>query len=58
MRRVYVGFLLLAFVLVGMYGLGIVVDGVQVFVSATAMVVLAKLMSMAGMMDRTIRKSK
>lgn len=49
---------MLAFVLVGMYGMGNVDDGVQVFVSATAMVVLAKLMSMAGMMDRTIRKSK
>lgn len=58
MKRVYEGFLLLAFVLVGMYGMGNVDDGVQVFVSATAMVVLAKLMSMAGMMDRAIRKSK
>ena len=58
MKRVYEGFLLLAFVLVGMYGMGNVDDGVQVFVSATAMVVLAKLMSMAGMMDRIIRKSK
>lgn len=58
MKRVYEGFLLLAFVLVGMYGMGNVDDGVQVFVSASAMVVLAKLMSMAGMMDRTIRKSK
>ena len=56
MKRVYEGFLLLAFVLVGMYGMGNVDDGVQVFVSATAMVVLAKLMSMAGMMDRAIRK--
>lgn len=58
MKRVHEGFLLLAFVLVGMYGMGNVDDGVQVFVSATAMVVLAKLMSMAGMMDRIIRKSK